>query len=131
MVPSPNVPEDLTRSQRNELKGDLQVLRGELERFLVLSRESAAVVELDQTKIGRVSRMDAMQNQKMVEANRREAEMRLRLVKAALNRFDRDEYGLCAECEEPVAFRRLKAKPEVRLCIGCQRELESRRGPSR
>ncbi len=124
---SPEVPEEITEAQREELRDDLHALRDALSAFLAQSKGSAGPVELDPSKMGRLSRIDAIQVQKMTESHLRDAEMRLRLVKAALNRMDRDEYGTCASCEEPIAFLRLKAHPEVRLCIACQRELEEER----
>lgn len=113
------LPEELTDEQRSALREELERVRDELESALERSGEAARPVELDQP-IGRVSRIDAIQQQKMVEAGRRGQEARLRLIRAGLARMDAGEYGLCAECEEPIAYRRLLARPESRLCLACQ-----------
>ena len=71
--------------------------------------------------------MDAIQQQKMVEANRQRAAIRLKQVRAALRAFSSDEYGLCRRCEEPIGYARLKAQPEGPFCLDCQRSSEVRR----
>ncbi len=118
--------DELTSEQLGELETDLRTLQAELEHMIDASAEGTRPVDLDQP-IGRVSRIDAIQQQKMLESNRRSAKVRLRLVQGALNTIaNGDDYGLCTACEEPIAFRRLKAKPESRMCIECKSEQESR-----
>jgi DnaK suppressor protein len=56
----------------------------------------------------------------MIASNRAASRARLGRVGEALAAIERGEYGACARCEEPIAFRRLKAKPESRLCVACQ-----------
>jgi len=113
----------MTAEQREELRQDLLALREDLQRLLKSSEAAAKPVGLDQP-IGRLSRMDAMQQQSMVQANRRAAGHRLSQVERALRCLAEDEYGLCTECEEDIGFARLKARPETPLCIKCQSHLE-------
>jgi DnaK suppressor protein len=113
------VSDELTDDQRAILHAALEKLREELTDMVELSHDAAQPVDLDQP-IGRVSRIDAIQQQQMADSNRRNAAQRLRQVNVALAAFDRGEYGLCATCEEPIAFRRLEARPEARMCVGCQ-----------
>jgi DnaK suppressor protein len=80
-------------------------------------------VDLDEP-IGRLSRMDAMQQQKMAQASRRATRMRLDQVGAALANLAAGEYGLCRVCEEPIGYKRLKARPETPRCLECQRKSE-------
>lgn len=109
----------ITEAQLAQLHAALQGLRVELTDMVEMSQDAAQPVDLDQP-IGRLSRMDAMQQQQMADSNRRNAGQRLRQVNAALAAFERGEYGSCTACEEPIAFGRLKARPETRLCVGCQ-----------
>jgi DnaK suppressor protein len=51
----------------------------------------------------------------------------LALVTAALNRFDRGEYGMCEECEGEISIKRLRAIPWASRCMPCQEQLESLR----
>ena len=117
------VPE-LTNEQLDELRRDLQEMKELLEKVLEHSAAGAAPVELDKP-IGRLSRMDEMQQQEMVKASRRSQEVRLAQVRAALQRFNDGEYGECPACGDTIAFRRLKAKPESRFCVPCQQSRES------
>lgn len=51
----------------------------------------------------------------------------LGIVRHALSKFADDSYGLCENCGEEIGYSRLNARPEARLCIGCQTLTEQRR----
>lgn len=116
---------ELTDEQRADLHLALLDLRRDLLKQLEDSGDGAKPVSLEQP-IGRLSRMDAMQQQSMVQANRRTARNRLKRVEAALRRCEDDDYGLCLACEEEIGYARLKAQPETLLCIDCQGKREAR-----
>jgi DnaK suppressor protein len=99
-------------------------LREELQAMVVTSGDSAAVVELDQSKVGRLSRMDAMQAQAMAKASGQRREAMLRNIEAALKRIDDDSYGYCRDCEEPINPKRLEFDPTALRCIECESKLE-------
>ena len=101
------------------VKQKLLELKAELENIAETGDESAAVVELDQAKVGRLSRMDAMQAQAMAKASSQRRKVLLREIDAALKRIDDGEYGLCQACEEPINPKRLDVDPTARLCIEC------------
>ena len=117
--------DELTAPQLAELKADLETLEARLGAGLELSAEGVRPVGLDEP-IGRVSRMDAIQQQQMSASTRRAAQQQLSGVRSALSLIRAGEYGHCQECEEPIGFRRLKARPETRLCVACQSSRESR-----
>ena len=83
---------------------------------------AAAVVELDQTRVGRLSRMDALQGQAISQERARRRELQLQKITAALIRITRKDYGYCPECGEEIAFRRLVFDPATTLCIDCANE---------
>jgi DnaK suppressor protein len=99
-------------------------LRAELQAAAESGDESAAIVELDQSKVGRLSRMDAMQAQAMAQAAVGRREQMLRRIEAALIRIDNDEYGVCQECDEPINPKRLEFDPTVTQCIDCASKAE-------
>ena len=101
------------------MKQKLLELKAELESIAETGDESAAVVELDQAKVGRLSRMDAMQAQAMAKASSQRRKVLLREIDAALKRIDDGEYGLCQACVEPINPKRLDVDPTARLCIEC------------
>jgi len=117
--------DELSKQQCAELHQSLLTLRTELQQQLANSSDGAQPVSLDEP-IGRLSRMDAMQQQSMVQANRRTTQMRLTRIEAALRRHANDEYGLCMECEEDIGYARMKAQPEAPFCIDCQSNKETR-----
>jgi DnaK suppressor protein len=118
--------EVLTESQTEELRQDLAALRGELEKILETAREGARPVDLG-LPIGRVSRIDALQQQQMARASLAALELRLRQATAALAAFGTGDYGFCRRCEEPIGYKRLNARPETPFCLACQAQAESRR----
>ena len=117
--------EELTEAQESELGSDLERLRTELADLLAISREGTQTVELDQP-IGRLTRMDAIQQQKMAQASRGGHQIRARQVDAAIKALVEGQYGYCRHCEEAIGYRRLKAKPETPFCLGCQSASERR-----
>jgi DnaK suppressor protein len=84
------------------------------------SKDSRAPVELDQQSVGRLSRMDAMQQQSMDLAREERRRQRLAVLGAALRRVDEDEYGYCLACGEDILPERLEIDPAVTLCVSCQ-----------
>ena len=100
-------------------------LQAELLAAAEAGKESAAVVELDQTKVGRLSRMDAMQAQAMAQASEQRREQTLRQIDGALKRIDDDEYGYCLKCDEAINPKRLEFDPTVTLCIECASRAET------
>ena len=91
----------------------------ELEGLAESGREAAATVELDQTRQGRLSRMDALQGQAMAKDAERRRAAEVRRLKAALARIERGEFGECLDCGESIAQARLKADPGATLCLDC------------
>ena len=104
----------------------LHALETELTAQLQANSDAAAPVDLEQP-FGRLSRMDAIQQQQMARAARAGQRLRLQQVKGALLRVGRGEYGVCVSCDEEIDLKRLEARPESPYCLACQRELESRR----
>ncbi len=97
----------------------LQKMRFELDALESTSKASAATVMLDQTSVGRLSRMDAMQAQQMALELERRREEQLLQIKAALNRIEKGVFGYCSVCEEEIAMGRLTINPTVTRCVDC------------
>ena len=99
------------------VKARLIALRADLLDTGETSAESRQPVELDQSRVGRLSRMDALQGQAMaLEIARRRAN-EVRRIDAALTRIDDGEYGSCVTCGEDVAAKRLDLDPAAAVCI--------------
>lgn len=93
--------------------------KAELNAALEQGGDSAKPVELDQTSVGRVSRIDAIQQQEMsLAAQRRRADMIVR-IDMALRRIDDGDYGYCRECGEKIPEKRLEIDPTCLNCVNC------------
>lgn len=100
-------------------EAQLQARLAELDSLEAANEEDRAVVVLDQQSVGRLSRMDALQNQAMAqETQRRRSQERARIA-VALQRIVEDEYGWCAECGEAIAPKRLDVDPMAVMCAKC------------
>ncbi|MGI9419242.1 MAG: TraR/DksA family transcriptional regulator [Geminicoccaceae bacterium] len=106
-------------SERTTIEKRLKDRREEILALIEGHGEDARPVELDQTRVGRLSRMDALQNQAMAQETERRRQQELDRIDAALRRLDDGSYGECAECGEPIAEKRLALDPSALLCIDC------------
>ena len=93
--------------------------RREVEALIASSKEARSAVELDQTRVGRLSRMDALQGQAMALETDRRRSVEIQKIDAALKRLEAGEYGLCVRCGEEIPVRRLTFDPAVTLCVDC------------
>ena len=107
------------------LRERLERLRQQLREELAGGSEAGATVELDQARVGRLSRMDALQAQAMSRETSRRTSVRLAMVDVVLARVDSGEYGYCDECGELINPKRLDVDPLVTLCIQCASLKES------
>ena len=111
--------EELGDEHFDELRAALTELEAELREQLALVEAGSAPVSLDEP-IGRLSRMEARQQQEMAKANTSATKARLKLVARAFEALERGDYGECRSCEELISLRRLRARPESSLCLRCQ-----------
>jgi DnaK suppressor protein len=116
----------LAPAQLEELRADLDTLVALLAAMVEQTRGGAKPVALDQP-IGRLSRMDAIQQQHMTGAALAAAQRRLAQARGALRRLEEDVYGECQSCGEDVGYPRLKAAPETPFCVECQGRREGDR----
>lgn len=84
--------------------------------------DEASTVELDQTSVGRLSRMDALQQQAMAQERQQRLRQRQRQLLAAQDRVAQGAYGRCCECDEDIDPARLRQDPAVVFCMACQGE---------
>lgn len=104
------------------IRKSLLAKREELRRLDESSARDSATVELDQQKLGRLSRMDALQAQEMALATKRRREVAFGRIDAALKRLDDDSYGECLACGEEISEKRLALDPATPTCIDCARK---------
>ncbi len=97
----------------------LNDLKEDTEASLSSAKASTRPVELDQTMVGRLSRMDAIQQQEMALASERRRHELLGRIDLALKRIDKGDYGYCVKCDEEIAEKRLELDPTILTCVKC------------
>ena len=103
---------------RQRLHDELQ----QLSAAIAGTAERAGTVILDQSSVGRLSRMDAIQQQAMAKRTQTHLGMRERKLQAALARIEGGSYGYCCACAAEVEPDRLDADPAVVFCSACAAE---------
>ncbi|KAA8983394.1 TraR/DksA C4-type zinc finger protein [Halospina sp. K52047b] len=94
-------------------------LREELQAIEREGGSSTGTVELDQQRMGRLSRMDALQGQQMAQASARRRQEMLTRIEGALRRIEAGDFGDCFVCGEAIGENRLSVDPTVTRCIDC------------
>ncbi len=97
----------------------------ELEEEDRIGEDAQEPVSLQQDAVGRLSRIDAMQQQAMAQATQRRRDAERQRIGAALRRLDEGEWGWCATCGENIAEARLEHDPSVAQCVACASKVES------
>ena len=96
----------------------LEELEREIREDMDANPEDSGVVELD-SSIGRLSRMDALQNQQMALELKRRQENQLLRIENAFKRLAKGQYGLCGKCKKPIEEDRLEVFPDTVTCVRC------------
>ena len=102
-----------------EAKERLVARRAELDAEDTANADSRDTVELQQDSVGRLSRMDALQQQAMAQATARRRVAERTRIEAALSRLDEGEWGWCTACGNEIAEKRLAHDPSVAKCVEC------------
>jgi len=102
-----------------EAKAALLARRAALLKEDEANADSRDTVELQQDSVGRLSRMDALQQQAMAQAQERRRSAEKARIEAALQRLEEGEWGRCASCGEEIAGKRLHHDPSVATCVVC------------
>lgn len=96
-----------------------QLLSERAEIVAALETNDHEPVKLDQTAVGRLSRMDAMQGQALAQDVRRRRQQRMVAIAKALQRIDEDEYGYCLNCADDMDPKRLEIDATAEYCVAC------------
>jgi DnaK suppressor protein len=114
-------PDHLTNEQlggfQTEIVREIALLTSRMK----ASADTVRPVELDPGAVGRLSRMDELQNQAMAKSLREREQQRLGDLQRALERIETATFGLCASCGGEIPYARLEAFPEAPTCMPCSR----------
>lgn len=117
----------MEQQQRTEIE---QIILAEIEKLgrRINELKEFTRPEAPDCAIGRVSRMDAINNRSVFEASMNNTRQRLELLRQVLKTIHDDDFGLCSHCRQSIPFDRLKIRPEIRLCANCLRHQAGGRG---
>jgi DnaK suppressor protein len=105
-------------ADQNKYKKYLEEALDEVGKYLESSEDAAAAVAPDKG-LGRLSRMEAMQDQQLVMEMRRRKKRQLVEIKLAISRLEMGNYGTCVFCGKEISPERLEVAPEVQTCMSC------------
>lgn len=108
----------MNQAEKDQLRIKIKENLGKLE------KDIEALVELTkpispENAIGRVSRMDAINNKSVNEAALRLSKMKQAKLHHAISRIDTSGFGICTRCKNPIAPARLMYMPESSKCVNC------------
>ncbi|MDX1396376.1 MAG: TraR/DksA C4-type zinc finger protein [Gemmatimonadota bacterium] len=109
----------LSAEQLDELRGEILRQLERLERSMLVTDERLRPVELDPTAVGRLSRIDELQNQALAHNLREREQIKLAGLVDALRSLEAGTYGACTECGTGIPFDRLLVFPESPTCVDC------------
>ncbi len=108
----------MNQTERNQLEKKLTEEKKKVEQRIKKLKDLTQAVEPDNA-IGRVSRMDAINNKSVNDAALRTAENKLSSIKETLKNIDKEDFGKCRKCGQPIQMGRLVIMPESSLCMRC------------
>ena len=110
----------MTEAEKQQLLDKLQTERSKLVASLALLEEATKPIS-PENSIGRVSRMDAIQNKSVAEYSLRQTKDKIKAVDYWLSRQDTADFGRCTHCKQEIQIKRLMFMPFNLKCMRCAR----------
>ncbi len=108
----------MTSEQKEQIKKAIEVRIAENQKAIKDLREAIKPMGLD-SAIGRISRMDYINNKSISEGELQKAEVKLKALERWLSLYDTDQFGKCSRCGQEININRLLLLPESTRCINC------------
>ena len=108
----------MTTQERIEFKERIQKEIEKTEQR-ILSLEGSAKPIAPDDAIGRISRMDAINNKSVIDAAIRTAKRKLGKLNEAVKKVNQPEFGACRICKRPIHPKRLMLMPQSAKCVRC------------
>ncbi len=112
----------MTFEQQQLLQATLEKQKAQLMDRIDQQKQATETVELDQSRQGRLSRMDALQQQAMAKATLNRLKNQLKQVNTTLSQLTDSDFGYCQQCGEAIEWDRLKINPTLTVCFECMNE---------
>jgi len=110
----------MDQQQRKNIK---KIIREQIAKteWAITQYEDMSQPVAPENSIGRLSRMDAINNKSVAESALRQARRKLKKLQLALSRIDDPQFGVCVRCKKDIPPKRLILMPESRYCVNCAR----------
>lgn len=108
----------MTAQELKDVKEKILMEIEKTNRTIIDCREITKPIS-PENAIGRISRMDAINNKSVAEAALRQAEEKLKNLQYVLNSIDEKDFGICLKCEKPIPLGRILLMPQSRFCVNC------------
>lgn len=74
--------------------------------------------------LGRLTRVEAMNEKAVNDKILDESRTKLKRLQSALSRVEREDFGVCVDCQEDIAMGRLMIRPESVRCVACATQFQ-------
>ena len=108
----------MTPEEKIKIKNEIESRIKESEKSIEKLKEQTAPVP-PSVAIGRLTRMDAIQQKNMAEANLKSTEKLLSNLKKALGNLENTDFGICNVCKNNIPLGRILIVPETKVCVQC------------
>ena len=99
---------------KNRIEEELIITSKKIEEYRELTKPISP-----ENSLGRISRMDAINNKSVVEASLRHAKDKHKKLEIALDQIDDKSFGICVQCKQPIPEGRIMLMPHVKKCVNC------------
>ena len=104
--------------ERQELKRNIEEAI-EAQAILIASLAETSKPVAPDNAIGRLSRMEALNDRAVSEASLNAARHKLSRLETALGKVDQPDFGICMSCDNPIPPGRILLMPEATRCVPC------------
>ena len=105
-------------AERQDLKRNIEeAIEGQT--ILIASLVETSKPVAPDNAIGRLSRMEALNDRAVSEASLNAARHKLSRLENALGKVDQPDFGICVNCDKPIPSGRILLVPEATLCVPC------------
>ena len=109
----------MMHEEKQSIRKEIDLRVAKTKKTIERLRDQIKPIEVNDGSVGRITRMDAIQQKSMLEANLRSAEELLSKLERALDNLDKPHFGICAKCQKQIPLERILAIPETRFCVNC------------
>jgi len=102
------------KTVQQKLINEIEITQHKITEYTELCKPIAP-----ENAIGRISRMDAINNKSVIEAALRQTKNKMRELKFMQTKITDADFGSCIKCKKVIPFGRLIIRPHSKFCVNC------------